>query len=121
MRVEGCATCTSALFTDALGYAPDDVKRWLDAGEVGVLDVRDAREWAAGHIAGAVWIPFAELEERLDELDEGTAWVCVCPVGQISDLAADMLQDAGLQATNMRGGLLAWSRLRLPLEQGPGT
>jgi rhodanese-related sulfurtransferase len=92
-----------------------------DAGEVGILDVRDAREWAAGHIAGAVWIPFAELEERLDELDAGQEWVCVCPVGRISDLAADMLQDAGLQATNMRGGLLAWSRLRLPLTKERGT
>jgi rhodanese-related sulfurtransferase len=103
------------------GYGPDEVKRRLNAGEVAILDVRDAHEWAAGHIAGATWIPFAELEERLDELDADQEWVCVCPVGRISDLAADMLQDAGLRATNMRGGLLAWSRLRLPLEKGRGT
>ena len=107
--------------TATAGYGPEEVKRRLDAGEVGILDVRDAHEWAAGHIAGAVWIPFAELEERLDELDACQEWVCVCPVGRISDLAADMLQDAGLQATNMRGGLLAWSRLWLPLEKGRGT
>ena len=103
----------------AAGYTPTEVQQRLARGAVGVLDIRDAREWAAGHIAGAVWIPFATLEARLDELDEDMEWVCVCPVGRISELAADILCDAGFTATNMRGGLLAWSRLRLPLDKGP--
>ncbi len=37
-------------------------------GLVTVLDVRPPEEYAAGHVPGAINIPLAELERRLDEL-----------------------------------------------------
>ena len=39
-------------------------------GSAQVIDVREQHEWDAGHIAGAVHIPLAELPERLDDLPD---------------------------------------------------
>ena len=48
---------------------PDELAARLEADdELVVLDVRDASEFAAGHIPGLVHIPYGELGERLGEL-----------------------------------------------------
>ncbi|WP_153305806.1 rhodanese-like domain-containing protein [Desulfogranum mediterraneum] len=36
-----------------------------------LLDVRQAKEYQAGHLAGAKLIPVGELDQRLEELDPG--------------------------------------------------
>src|SRR5215471_5960271 len=46
----------------------DELAARLDRGEVVVLDVRPAAEYAAGHIAGARSVPVAELRRRLRAL-----------------------------------------------------
>ena len=43
---------------------PDELARRMDGGEVVVLDVRPEHEFAAGHIAGALSMPVAELSAR---------------------------------------------------------
>ncbi len=40
-----------------------------DTGELLYLDVRQPREYEAGHLPGARLIPIGELDKRLDELD----------------------------------------------------
>ncbi|HMA35205.1 MAG TPA: rhodanese-like domain-containing protein [Chloroflexia bacterium] len=102
-------------------YRPGDVKRRLDAGEVAVLDVREPDEWDEGHIPGAHWIPLGELEDRFAELDPGQEWVCVCHLGQRSAMAAELLQQEGLRAANLAGGMAAWEQQALPIETGRGT
>ncbi len=47
-------------------------------GDVAVVDVRPAEEFAAGHIPGAASIPLAELAERLDELPRDVEIVAYC-------------------------------------------
>ncbi len=46
----------------------EELLRRAEAGDVVVLDVRPAEEYAAGHIPGAVSIPVDELAARLAEL-----------------------------------------------------
>lgn len=102
-------------------YDPQDVKRRLDAGEIEVLDVRDPEEWDSGHIPGAHWIPLGDLDLRIDELDFGKEWICVCHIGERSAQAADLLVQEGIKAGNLRGGMDNWERLGLPMETGRGT
>lgn len=60
-----------------------------------ILDVREAAEYAFGHIPGAKSIPMGELASRLDELNKDEAIYVICRTGTRSDLAAQQLADAG--------------------------
>ena len=60
-----------------------------------MLDVRGADEFAQGHIAGALNIPYVELGERLSELPRDGPIAAVCSGGKRSGLAASILQRDG--------------------------
>jgi rhodanese-related sulfurtransferase/glyoxylase-like metal-dependent hydrolase (beta-lactamase superfamily II) len=84
-----------------------------------VLDVRDAEEWADGHIAGAVHLPFQQLTARLAEVPRGRAVATVCEGGIRSSIAASVLQRAGYgPVQNVDGGMDAWRAAGLPLANG---
>ena len=65
-----------------------------------VLDVRRALEWADGHVAGAVHIPFNELPRRTGEIPPGQVWI-YCRSGYRSVVAASILAAAGRQAISI--------------------
>lgn len=82
-----------------------------------VLDVRTRREYARGHIPGAVNIPYDELPGRLDELDgDKTAEVVVyCQMGRLAVVAEDVLARAGYtNVRNLKGHMRAWRQARYP-------
>lgn len=60
-----------------------------------LLDVREAAEYAFGHIEGAVSMPLGELEARMSELDKSKAIYVICRTGTRSDMAAQQLAQAG--------------------------
>ncbi len=62
--------------------------------KVTVLDVRRDLEWAAGHVAGAVHIPFSDLPARTGEIPAGEVWV-YCRTGYRAMVAASILAAAG--------------------------
>jgi rhodanese-related sulfurtransferase len=82
---------------------------------VQLVDVRQAREWEAGHIEGARHIPDDDLLSRADELDRRRPVVTVCRAGTRSDDAAEALRGEGFDAQSLDGGLLAWKWAGLPL------
>jgi glyoxylase-like metal-dependent hydrolase (beta-lactamase superfamily II)/rhodanese-related sulfurtransferase len=57
---------------------------------VEVLDVRNPKEYASGHVDGAVNIPLGQLPERLDEVPAGEVWVH-CASGYRSSIGASVL------------------------------
>ncbi len=73
------------------------------------LDVREAQEYAAGHVEGSVHIPIGEIVRRWQELPANAPIVVVCQVGQRSGLVAGFLEERGLDAHNLEGGLEAWA------------
>lgn len=90
------------------------------AGEVEVLDVRDAATWAAGHIPAARHIPFAELSRRHAEVSRDRLVVVTCGGGYLSSVAVGLLQAFGLsRVANLSGGMLAWRRAGFPVVREP--
>ncbi|OGU19741.1 MAG: hypothetical protein A2580_01335 [Hydrogenophilales bacterium RIFOXYD1_FULL_62_11] len=82
-----------------------------------VLDVREDKEFAAGHIPKAKHIPLGQLSKRINELDKFKAKpvLVTCRSGQRSARACGMLKKAGFETVyNQAGGIIAWERANLP-------
>jgi len=82
-----------------------------EASRYTVVDVRDRREFAAGHLPGAIHIPVTELAQRLSEIPQDRAIVLVCRSGARSLTACGIAARADLQSlAHLEGGLLAWAQ-----------
>jgi rhodanese-related sulfurtransferase len=89
-------------------------------GAAQFLDVREAYEFEAGHIDGAVHVPLLDLPNRFDELDRDRVVIAVCQIGQRSELAARFLRDQGFDAHNLEGGMARWSSEGFPSSSNEG-
>ena len=79
------------------------------ANAVVVVDVRNASEWAAGHLPGALHVPLAALPGWLGALPRDRAIVVHCQSGARSMIACSVLEAAGFSnVESLRGGLGAW-------------
>ena len=75
-----------------------------------ILDVREAAEYAFGHIEGAKSIPMGELETRIGELDKEQEIYVICRTGTRSDMAAQKLAAQGFaKVYNVLPGMTAWN------------
>jgi rhodanese-related sulfurtransferase/DNA-binding transcriptional ArsR family regulator len=98
----------------------DELLRRAAAGDVTVLDVRPAEEYAAGHIPGAVSVPVEELAHRLAELPLEAEIVAYCR-GAYCVLAHDavrLLVARGRRARRLADGMLEWRLADLPVATG---
>ena len=83
-----------------------------------VLDVRQPQEYAEGHLSGAAnlnWLDqeaFAAGEQRLDR---SRTYYVYCRSGRRSHAAAQKMQADGFRVVDMRGGILRWTELKMPL------
>jgi rhodanese-related sulfurtransferase/DNA-binding HxlR family transcriptional regulator len=98
--------------------APDELEERLARGQVVVLDVRPEREYAAGHIPGAVSAPLAQLETIAASLSKGKEVIAYCrgPYCVYADDAVRLLRKRGLKARRLTVGLPEWRRAGLPVE-----
>jgi molybdopterin/thiamine biosynthesis adenylyltransferase/rhodanese-related sulfurtransferase len=79
-----------------------------------IVDVREADEFAAGHLAGSINLPLGALPQKVTELS-GSSVVFVCRSGARSHRAAELAAQAGISAVgHLQGGLLAWAASRDP-------
>jgi len=89
--------------------------------EVFVLDVRQPDELAdgVGRIPGSGSIPLNELKARHAELARDRPVIAVCHAGMRSGQATVILREAGFpQVANLKGGMLAWQEMELPVVRG---
>jgi rhodanese-related sulfurtransferase/DNA-binding transcriptional ArsR family regulator len=101
--------------TEQVGRA--ELLRRAQAGEVMVLDVRPAPEFAAGHIPGAVSIPIDELPDRLSELPADVEVVAYCR-GAYCVFAHDavrLLKAEGRRAVRLSEGMFEWRLASQPV------
>ena len=92
--------------------SPEQLKARLDRGdEVVVVDLRQAWEYHAGHIPGAVSLFIEEIPTRLHELPTDVDIVLQCWHGHTSlDVAAYMLQQGWRtsRVASLSGGMAGW-------------
>lgn len=122
-------TKTAALMVqEALGavenLTPDQAQAEIAAGNVTVVDVRDAPELAAGKVPGSVNVSRGMLEFNADptcpmhraELDPARRTLVYCASGGRSALAAATLRQLGYaNVANMAGGFKAWQAAGKPV------
>ncbi len=94
-------------------------KAMLDHGWTYFLDLREEREYRAGHVPGAINIPRGWLEFRIERLvpERDADIVLYCHNGDRSSLGAVALGRMGyVNAVNMDGGWSAWDKADYPVQ-----
>lgn len=86
-----------------------------DAKDYVLLDVRNPGEYEIAKIPGSVLVPLPDIESgegigKVKELLNGHRLIAHCKMGGRSAKALGILQEAGIQGTNVKGGITAWSR-----------
>ncbi len=94
-----------------------DLKKVIDsgAGDYVLLDVRNPNEYEIARIPGSVLVPLPDIEngqgvEKVRSLVNGHRLIVHCKLGGRSAKAIGILKSAGINGTNVMGGIQAWSR-----------
>ena len=89
----------------------------LQAGQALVVDVREADEFASGHIPGAMNLPLSGFEASALPAADGKVLVLNCAAGKRSAMALDRCAMAKSAVdTHLAGGFVAWQKAGLPVE-----
>ena len=89
----------------------EEAKQIMDSEEgYIILDVREQEEFVAGHIPGAILIPYTQIEEKADEMlpDKDQLILVYCRSGRRSKIAAEALVKLGYTNIKEFGGILDW-------------
>jgi rhodanese-related sulfurtransferase len=95
----------------------EEFARRRDAGAP-VIDVREADEYAAGHVPGATLISLATVPDRAGEIPTEGEVLIICKSGGRSMRAAEFLSAQGVSAVNVAGGTMAWIESGRPVAEG---
>ncbi len=94
-----------------------DLKELMDHGADAfvLIDVRNVNEYEIASIPGAVLVPLPDIEqgsgiEKVKELAKDHRLIAHCKMGGRSAKALKILQEAGIEGTNVKGGITAWSQ-----------
>lgn len=95
---------------------PRQVRDWVAAGEVDIVDVREADEYAKGHIPGARSMPLSRFDAGGVTAAPGRRLVVHCHSGQRCGPASEILVAAGKgPVARLRGGVIGWMAAGGPL------
>ena len=87
---------------------------------IAILDVRTAKEFADGHVAGAVNIDVnqADFAQKIDQLDRSKTYIVYCRSGRRSRKAVGIMAAKGFKNLyNVSDGFVGWNKNGLPFEK----
>jgi sulfur-carrier protein adenylyltransferase/sulfurtransferase len=94
-----------------------ELKQLIDSGakDFVLIDVRNPNEYDIAQIPGSILIPLPDIEqgdgiERVKAALNGHRLIAHCKMGGRSAKALAILKAAGIEGTNVKGGIQAWSR-----------
>ena len=95
-----------------------EATRLMNQGSL-VLDVRDEKDFAAGHLPRARHIPLRDLSGRLNEIGKFKEKpVIVTGAGARAGAACRLLRHSGFNNVfQLKGGIAAWQQASLPVEK----
>lgn len=78
-----------------------------------LVDVRSLEEYEYTHIPGAIFVSLTDIEkgagiEKIKSLIPGKRLITYCAVGKRSNKALELLKNAGINGTNVKGGIYEW-------------
>ena len=97
-----------------------EATRLMNQGPSLVLDVRDEKDFAAGHLPKARHIPASELATRLAEIGKFKEKPVIVTErsGPRAGAASKLLRNSGFtQVFQLKGGVAAWQQASLPVER----
>ena len=89
----------------------DEAKKIMDSGDEHIiLDVREQDEFDAGHIPGAILLPYTEIESKAEKMlpDKDKQILVYCRSGRRSKIAAESLAKLGYTNIKEFGGIIDW-------------
>lgn len=94
-----------------------EVTALINRDEGVVIDIRNKKDFATGHIVGALNFPLDKLASRTSELEKHKAktLIIVDALGQQAGSAARDLKKAGFTAVRLGGGIATWRSDNLPV------
>ena len=128
-RFRGRAALAIAALSAAVVWAADDLAPSISPQELEarvakgdaplLVDVRSAEEYAAGHIPGAIHIPYEQVASRASELSGKGEVAMYCQKGPRARLGeAAFVGAGGKDVLHVEGGFSAWEAAGLPVVKG---
>lgn len=102
------------------GVTPAEAVQLINREKAVVIDVCEAEEYAAGHVAGAKSIPLGELEAKLPGAvkNKTLPLILVCASGARAGRAVLVARKLGYdKAQPLAGGMRSWREANLPVER----
>ncbi len=95
-----------------------ELRARAESPELQVLDVREEREWNAGHIPDSVFTPWHDIDDIPDGIDPEKPVAVVCGSGERAAVGASLLQLHGAEQVIhvIEGGVPKWKRMGHPVE-----
>ena len=90
------------------------IEMYSDPLKYTIIDVRDAREFAHGHIPGAINIPYEVFDTKRKTLPRKKTYVLYCDRGATSLLLARKLYRDGYDVLSVIGGMNAYAGPLVP-------
>lgn len=94
-----------------------ELTRLLNADQAVLLDVRERKEFDAGHVTGAMHVPHQKVAGAIGQLEKhrNKTIVVADKMGQHAGAVGKLLRKQGFDVGRLSGGMMEWQNQNLPL------
>lgn len=94
-----------------------ETTRLVNKGEAVIIDVRERKEFTAGHITDAIHVPHTKVADSMALLEKHKTKtiIVVDKMGQHAGNVAKVLTENGFNSAKMAGGMAEWNGQSLPV------
>jgi len=115
-----------AYFEDKLAFTtgPVELERWIKSGEnnLVIVDVREAEDYAKGHIPGAINLPKTEWDNPQGlSRDKTNVVYCYSQQCHLAANACARFASHGYPVMELEGGFAIWKQHELDIEEQPAN